>query len=817
VKVIVGHENLDLDALGGMVLARYLHPGAVLVQVGGLEGRMREVVQLYGDRVVLLPASQVPLEKVDEVVVVDTQSRRRIGPLAELVGRVPFYLYDHHPPEEDAIPAAGGVVRPVGAATTLIVQMLADRGFTLSPSEADLGYAGILEDTGRFTYPGTTPDDLEAAAWLLRQGADPGRVRSFVEGKLAPEAKEILEELLATAQVVRAGPFRAVVAEARKEGYVPALAPLAHTVADLFDADAVFLLFRLGDQRLVIARSRRGIPVDRVLRELTGRGGGHPRAAFARVEESLDRLRERLIRALPAYALGEPTLADRMTRGVEGIHDSPTVAEALERMKRRGYGGMPVFEGERVVGVLRRRDLERAAVLGLGDEPAKGFMHPPVILPANAPLSSAERALKAGAGRVLVADDGGRVVGIFTRTDLYQKREAEKSLAEEIYQRLSPAARRAIALLADRFPGATLYLVGGAVRDALLGEVGPDLDLVIEGVPAEQAARALVEALGGRYRPHPAFATARAELKDGLKVDLANPREERYPYPGALPQVRASTLERDLRRRDFTVNAMALRLVPSPMRFFDPFGGLEDLKARRLRPLSPVAFVEDPSRILRGLRLAARLGFAFTPEAAAQARAALASRVLDRASKSRFKDELLLALAEPDPLRALRLFEEYGVLERVFGLVPGPEIWRAMERLSALRPEVAVAPEAYLYLLALAAPDPDAFVRRFGLPKVFAEGAKRLRNPPEDPRAVRELGSAFEEAFRAYYPERTGWLRETQRTLRGRDLLALGMKPGPEVGRVLRAVAEARKRGEVAGFEEELALARKLISRDGSS
>ncbi len=815
-RVVVGHENLDLDALGGMVLARYLHPGAVLVQVGGLEGRMREAVHLYGDRVVLLPAAQLPLEAVTEVAVVDTQSRRRIGPLAELVGRVPFFLYDHHPPEDDAIPAAGGVVRPVGAATTLIVQLLADRGFEPGPAEADLGYAGILEDTGRFTYPGTTPDDLEAAAWLLRRGADPGRVRGFVEGKLAPEAKEVLEELLATAQVVRAGPYRAVVAEARKEGYVPALAPLAHTVADLFDADAVFLLFRLGDQRLVIARSRRGIAVDRVLRELTGRGGGHPRAAFARVDEPLERVRERLLLALPAYAGGEPRLGDRMTRGVEGIHDSPTVAEALDRMKRRGYGGMPVFEGERAVGVLRRRDLERAALLGLGDEPARGFMHPPVVLPADAPLSAAERALKEGAGRVLVAD-GGRVVGIFTRTDLYQKHEAEPDLAEEVDRRLPPAARRAVAVLAERFPEATLYLVGGAVRDALLGEVGPDIDLVVEGVPAEEAARALVAALGGRFEPHPAFATARAELASGLKVDLANPREERYPHPGALPQVVPSTLERDLRRRDYTVNAMAVRLHPEPRRLFDPFGGLADLKARRLRPLSPVAFVEDPSRILRGLRLAARLGFAFTPEAEALARAALEPRILRQASRSRFKDELLLALAEPDPLKVLRLFEAYGVLERVFGLRPGPEVWRAMERLGRLRPEVAVAPEAYLYLLLLGASDPEGFVRRFGLPKLYAEGAQRIRRPPEDPAAVRALGPAFEQAFLAYHPERAGWLKEERRVLRGRDLLALGMRPGPEVGRVLRAVAEARRRGEVASFEEELALARKLISRDGSS
>ena len=815
-KVIVGHENLDLDALGAMALARYLHPGAVLVQVGGLEGRMQEAVNLYADHLGLLPAEKVPLPKVREVVVVDTQRRDRIGPFAELVGKVPFVVYDHHPPDEDAIPAAAGAVRQVGAATTVVAELLAERGHVPGVPEAELGYAGILEDTGRFTYAGTTPSDLKAAAWLLEHGADPVRVRPLVEGRLAPEAKEVLEELLATAQAVRAGPYRAVIAEAKKEGYVPALAPLAHTVADLFDADAVFLLFRLGDQRLVIARSRRGIDVERVLKAVLGRGGGHPRAAFARVELPLPEVRERLARSLVAFAGGEPTLAERMTPAPEALPPDLTVRDALARMKKRGYGGMPVLEGGRVLGVLRRRDLERAELLGLGDAPAKGFLHPPVMLPKDAPLALAERALKEGAGRVLVTD-GGRVVGIFTRTDLYQREGEPPGLAEEVLARLPAGARKVLEVLAARFPKAAIYLVGGAVRDALLGEVGPDLDLVIEGVSAERAARALAEELGGEVESFPAFATARVRLSSGTRVDLANPREERYPRPGALPEVRPSTLERDLRRRDFTVNAMALRVHPGPPALLDPYGGLSDLREKRLKPLSPVAFVEDPSRILRGLRLAARLGFRLTPEAEAQLAAALSPEVLKTASKSRLKDELLLALEEPSPQKVLELFDRYGVLEKVFGLRLDEPLWEAIRRLEAGRPEVAAPPEAYLYLLAAAAPDPEAFARRFGLPRTIAEGARRLGHPPADPERVRELGEAFVSAFLARYPDREAWLRVRRRHLRGRDLLALGMKPGPAVGRILREVAAARERGEVQSFEEELMLARKLMEAYGSS
>ncbi len=137
------------------------------------------------------------------------------------------------------------------------------------------------------------------------------------------------------------------------------------------------------------------------------------------------------------------------------------------------------------------------------------------------------------------------------------------------------------------------------MRDALLSRSGPDLDLVLEpGVRVGEVARFLSERFGGSYALHYAFGTGRVRLPFGLSVDLAESREEVYPYPGALPQVRPAPIAKDLERRDYTVNAMALSLAA--LELLDPYGGLRDLEARLLRPLHPLSFVEDPSRIVRG-------------------------------------------------------------------------------------------------------------------------------------------------------------------------------------------------------------------------
>ncbi|MEZ0348779.1 MAG: CBS domain-containing protein, partial [Thermus sp.] len=818
-RVVVAHENLDFDALGSMVLAGKLFPGSLLALVGGLEGPLKDLAPLLEDRLDLVPAAEISLDKVSEVVLVDNARPERIGPFKALVGKVPFLVFDHHPKAPGDVPAVGGRVQAVGATVSLLLPLLLERGLSLTPLEATLAYAGVWEDTGGFSFPSTTALDLEAGRLLLEIGAEAWRVREWVRPHLSEEARSVLKALLRSARVVEREGFRLLVAEAKEEGYVPALAPLAHTLLDLHEAEGVLLVLRLGKETLLIARSKARLDVARWLGEVGG--GGHPRAAFARVRGVKGAVR-RLLQSLLRYLEPEPTLGEAMTAPVETL--APTsVREALRLLEERGYGAMPVVvpggEGVRVLGLARRRDLKKAERLGLGDHPVEGFLARAVVLPPRTPLSQVEQHLKEGGGRVLVGErvgEGWQLLGIFTRTDLYRRRPlGEKPVGERVLEALPEGARRVLEALKEAFPQG-LYLVGGAVRDALLLRSGPDIDLVLEPeVRVEAVARYLVERFGGSFSLHYAFGTGRVRLPFGLVVDLAESREEVYPYPGALPKVRPAPITKDLERRDYTVNAMALSLATREL--LDPYGGLKDLEARLLRPLHPLSFVEDPSRIVRGARLAARLSFRFAEEALKALPPALLPEVLKTASQSRLRDELLLTLEEDTFYQALALLEELGALRPLYGLsLPPKEPFAQLKPPEGPHPERLLV-EARLLVLLFFQEDPLARAQALWLSRKLREGLSLLLRAQRREEVEREAlaKEPVRSAFLALFPEREAWLLERPRTLRGRDLLELGLKPGPKVGEILRRVAEARARGEVKTFEEELELARKLVG-DGT-
>ena len=491
--------------------------------------------------------------------------------------------------------------------------------------------------------------------------------------------------------------------------------------------------------------------------------------------------------------------------------------EALRQLEERGYGAMPVVEplgeGVRVLGLARRRDLRKAVRLGFGDHPVEGFLVRAVVLPPSTPLSQVEPRLREAGGRVLVgerAGEGWRLLGIYTRTDLYRSApRPEPTLAERVLKALPSGVFRVVEALREAFPEG-VYLVGGAVRDALLGRSGPDLDLAVgPGVEVARVAQFLVDRFGGSYGLHYAFGTARVRLPFGLVVDLAESREEVYPYPGALPEVRRAPIARDLERRDYSVNAMAVDL--GGLAFLDPYGGLRDLEARLLRPLHPLAFVEDPTRVVRGARLAARLGFRFAEEVPRLLAPALLPEVVAGASRSRLREELLLTLEEEAFYRALALLAELGALKALYGLDLPPEA-----PFLRLRAEEGLG-EARLLLLLFHQKDPLERAAWLALPGRLREGLALLLAASRGEEVPKEaLGrEPLRAAFLALFPEKEAWLKAERRVLMGRDLLKLGLKPGPKVGEILRRVAEARRRGEVRSFEEELALARKLLG-DGT-
>jgi tRNA nucleotidyltransferase (CCA-adding enzyme) len=339
--------------------------------------------------------------------------------------------------------------------------------------------------------------------------------------------------------------------------------------------------------------------------------------------------------------------------------------------------------------------------------------------------------------------------------------------------------------IAERVPA---YLVGGAVRDLLLGRGGADLDVAIEG-----EAEALSDLPGFSLERNGLFLTGRLERGD-LKIDVAQTRAESYPHPGALPDVRPASITEDLARRDFTINAMAYPLG-GDRQLLDPHAGLDDLRAGLLRVLHERSFIDDPMRALRAARYAARFGFGLEPDTARLLREADVSTV----SEDRIDNELRRIAAEDDPAAALRLVAEWGVMP---SLDPGaPDRVAEVARLASAPPWSDWVDRELAVMLAIVRPLPQIRELAGATPERPSE-AVRL-GATWDPAQLLVARAAGAEWLDRYAAE---W-RHVNLEITGEDLLAEGIPEGPEIGRGLEAALSGKLDGEIAGREEELRIA----------
>jgi len=336
--------------------------------------------------------------------------------------------------------------------------------------------------------------------------------------------------------------------------------------------------------------------------------------------------------------------------------------------------------------------------------------------------------------------------------------------------------------------GTATYLVGGAVRDLLLGRDRTDLDIAVEGDAAAVGRR-----LGGEVRTYERFATATVHTA-GLELDLATSRSESYPEPGALPEIQPATLSEDLARRDFTLNAMAVPLAGDP-ELIDPHGGLEDLRRGALRVLHDDSFVDDPTRALRAARYAARYGFDLDPDTERLLREADLATV----SSDRVDAELRKLAAEETARRGFELLDEWG-------LVPLPD--DAPELIDAV--SALIVGEAWSRVA-----DRDdavlAAARGRGRDAAGELAAAEVTAPSQAVDLARGQDGVTLALARALGAE---WLdryveewRDIRLDIDGDDLMEAGIPEGPAIGRGLTAALRAKLDGEVASTEDELRVA----------
>lgn len=394
------------------------------------------------------------------------------------------------------------------------------------------------------------------------------------------------------------------------------------------------------------------------------------------------------------------------------------------------------------------------------------------------------------------------------------------ALRQELLAELPAEARVAIGRIAESAPDA-LYAAGGAVRDLLLGRRVTDIDLVVEADAIETVGRALPDA---RVASHARFRTARVTA-GGVRIDVATARTETYAHPGALPKVAPADIEADLARRDFSVNAMALRLSGKPA-LLDPCGGRDDVAGRLIRVLHDRSFIDDPTRILRAYRYAGRLGFSLEPETARLACEAAAH--LAAVGGARLRREIELTFAEPDGAAALEAMQAAGVLDAIHPALR----WSAAAG-AGLRGHrgTAHAPLGFALLAARASvAECVSLAARLSLKRDEAaavaamprlrEAALTLRRPGARPSGVAVVLDRFPaaavEAFAAIGDDAIAralaarylesW-RSKKPLLTGADLQAMGVPLGPQIARGLQLLRAAKLDGLADSRDDERALA----------
>lgn len=688
----------------------------------------------------------------------------------------------------------------------------------------------------------------------------------------------MLTDLIDESRELIVGNIRIKVCKTRREEYPGEVAHLAHRIMEMENIDALILLLDIAGKITIIARSN--VPELDVSELLSPfRGGGHPSAASASVKDrNLEEIELEITERLRNIVRPQKLAKDVMTPHVISIEPEATIKEAERELTKYGVNVLPIVKDGRLLGIISREIVEKALFHGFKLHRVMEFaeVDPEVVAPET-PLTEVERIMIEQNQRFMPVVKNGKLVGAITRTDIlrtmYEGLLKKEGFAESGTARVKNLSSR----LKEHFPERTVkllvkagevaellgykaYLVGGSVRDLLRGERNLDLDIVIEG-DGIIFAQKLVEHLGEkdgitgiRVKTHERFRTAKIIFPEKLHlepslIDIATARTEYYESPAALPKVETSSIKKDLYRRDFTINTLAIRLNPGEFgTLIDFFGGQKDLKEKTIRVLHSMSLVEDPTRALRAIRFSERFGFRISKQTEILIKQAATLNLFEKLSSQRLYEELSLLFKEISPLRAMERLAEYDllrvfapslrwneILKRRFKNIDDLLAWYTLSNIKEEIHRDKLSIEVALYDLPRQslerAIEKIAPNRRYEVEvqkDIYSakEVLKRLQSFKISEINSAELYELFKDLsiesiflLASVAEERDVKklcikyiveLKDIKPTITGKDLLKLGIQPGPRYSRIFREILYEKLRGRLKTKEEEIEFVSRL-------
>ena len=863
-QIILTHENADFDAIASLLAANKLNPDAIPVLPERINQNVRRFLSLYQNGLPFVQQADFQADTVTNIILVDTQ---RSIKLRGLPAHVATHIIDHHPLDRELAANQTFAGEDVGAATTLLVEQIQNQAIAINGLEATLMALGIYEDTGSLSYGTTTPRDQRAAAWLLEQQASLDTIRQFLLNPLNDDQQALLDKLTLAAESRTIEGYVVTICAARVDHYVSEISNVVHRLRDTLDSSVVFALVQMPEHLQLVGRATSDILNVGDIARLFG-GGGHERAAAASIhDKTLDEALTSLWHALYQHIQPVTRVSDLMSYGVQTIQAEQIIGDVVPKLRRIGHEGFPVLDDNEVIGLLTLRDADRAMEHGLGNLKVREVMSggSVTLRPSDSVWTLEQRMVESGWGQIPVLDDGDKLIGIVTRTDLIKhwarihpsisiqtpiitEQKISNVLGQDIKKLIQTISRHA------QQSNIQLYLVGGVVRDLLLNRENLDLDFVVEG-SAIDFAENLQRQFGGQINSFRPFGTAKWKFDEEVSgkfaidlerlpdhIDFATARNEFYEHPTALPTVYNSSIKLDLGRRDFTINTLAIQLSPSTAmgHLLDFFGGESDLKAGLIRVLHSLSYIDDPTRIIRAVRFEQRLGFNIETRTAELIQSA--KPMLGRITGERLRNELTLLLHENQPEKGLLNLQVRGILQSIYPAFMLPaDISAQFQQARAADltwiGEPLEIPDLYWHLIASNIPQADlhGFCDRlmFGVTitnsmlaacRIATEGQQKL---------IAEIKPSLVSQYLTPMPALAlliGWLRISNADARekiqkywlewrhiqpitnGHTLHDMGLAPGPRYSIILKRLREAWLDGEITNAAEEKNLLQALIN-----
>jgi tRNA nucleotidyltransferase (CCA-adding enzyme) len=690
--IITTHNNPDFDGFAAAFAASLIYENPVIVIKGKPAKNLNEFLHIYDlefykENDFLEEFNKdIDSNGFSKVVIVDTADINRIPKSIKkmIENGIEVDIYDHHPKLRERNINGNDFSKEMGAAATLVLQKVFEKKIDLPDTYETLFLIAIHEDTGNFVYTTTKIEDHIIAAELMKNGARLEEVEEFVSLQMTEEQKELFDKLYNNIHDFYVNDLNVYISYWEIDKFIGGLNIITHKIFEALMPDILFVVVRMGKNVYIVGRSRTDeIDLNTILGVFGG--GGHKKAGAAKAKEvQIQTIIDKIISKLKQSFIPVVKASNIMSSPVRTILSEQKVEKAYEIMEQTGHSSLPVVDKNKLVGLITKKDVEKAKKHNLSHAPVKSVMTNNLkVVDTDTSVSHIRKIMAENdIGRLPVLKDG-ILMGIITRSDILRasngvldfspnpiiKEKYNTFNVSELMQKQLP--KRIMNLL--RLLGAygserntPVYVVGGFVRDLLLNVENFDIDIVVEG-DGPEFGKFVAEQLMIKYVVHEKFNTCSLFFKDGFRIDVATARTEYYESPAELPKVEVSTIKKDLYRRDFSINAMAIKLNQENFgTLLDFFGSKKDLEEQKIKVLYSLSFVEDPTRILRAIRFEQRYNFQIDEQTCEYMKRTVKNEYIEKVTGPRLREELEKILKEPKPLKSIRRMGEFKIISHLF-------------------------------------------------------------------------------------------------------------------------------------------------------